>query len=98
MIIAANKPYTSHYKTVSRWIKVYYTLKDCKPYFRHNGRRYYLDDFMRLSYPIMWEDKEGKLQHISGYYATTFNNPYLIEIDDCGEYIRLWEEIEDYGA
>lgn len=30
------------------WCKVYWN-KDDKPYFRHNGRRYWLDEFMRCT-------------------------------------------------
>lgn len=95
MIITANKPYNRKYKTASRWIKIQYTLKDCKPYFRHYGLRYYFENIMRLSYPIMWEDKDGKLNHISGYDAIQFWNPYLVELDEGGEHVRLWEEMEE---
>ena len=95
MIITANKPYNRNYKSASRWIKIEYTIKDSKPYFRHYGKRYYLDNIMRLSYPIMWNDKDGKLNYISGYDSTQWYNPYLVELDEAGEYVRLWEELED---
>ena len=95
MIIQAQKPYNGTYKTVSRWIKVRETLTTEKSYFIHNNRRYKLDDFLRLHYPIMWEDKDGKLQYLSAYDATTWYNPYLLEVDDCGEYVRLWEEVKE---
>lgn len=95
MIITANKPYNRKYKTASRWIKVEYTVKDCKPYFRHYGRRYYFENIMYLSTPIMWEDKDGKLNLIAGYDATQFLNPYLVELDEYGEHVRLLEEMEE---
>lgn len=95
MIIVANKPDSKQYKTASRWIKLKSTLKDGKYYFIHYGKRYHLDDFMRLSYPIVWYDRDGKLNYISGYDSTQWYNPYLIDIDDGGEYIRLWKEVEN---
>lgn len=95
MIITANKPYNRKYKTASRWIKVEYANNYEKPYFRHYGRRYYFENIMYLSTPIMWEDKDGKLNLIAGYDATQWYNPYLVELDEGGERVRLWEEMEE---
>lgn len=63
--------------------------------FKHNGKLYALNQFMRLSYPIMIENKDGDvLGIIGGYDSTEWYKPYLIEIDSNGEYIRLWNEKE----
>jgi hypothetical protein len=43
----------------------------------------------------MWNDRDGKLNYISGYDSTQWYNPYLVEFDEVGEYVRLWEELED---
>lgn len=94
MKIKAMKPYNGEYRTISRWIKVRYTATSPgHAYFIFMGRRRRIDDFLRLDYPIMWEDKDGKLQHISAYDGTAWWNPELIEIDDSGEYVRVWEEV-----
>lgn len=61
-------------------------------YFRWNGRNWAIEQFLRLDYPIMWEDKQGKLNFLSGYDSENYYNPILIEIDETGEYIRVYEE------
>ena len=92
------------YQKSSRWIKIHsriiksknHSLYDYKEddnsitYFTHSGKRYAISQFMRLSYPIMIE--EGI---IGGYDVETSYKPYLLEISDCGEYVRLWEEVSD---
>jgi hypothetical protein len=93
MTITPMKPHEGSYKTISRWIRIRFTQRDGASYFIFRNRRYHLDEFMRLTYPIMWEDAEGKLHHLSGYDAGDWYNPILLEMDDCGEYVRLWEEV-----
>lgn len=66
-------------------------------YFRFNGRNYAIEQFISMSSPFasmvyQWEDKEGKLNFLSGYDSENYFNPILIEISDCGEYIRVYEE------
>lgn len=61
-------------------------------YFIHNGKKYALGQFMRLSYPIFFEDETEKTNFLSGYDSTEWYNPYLIEIEDGGEYCRLYTE------
>lgn len=65
--------------------------------FKHNNRLYALNQFERLSYPMFFEEN-GKKLFVSGYDSTQFYYPYLIEISDCGEYVRLYEELrgEEY--
>lgn len=98
------------YKKVSRWIKIKYILitnrhsladyaekyddKLLVMCFSHKGRLYAFDQFIRLSYPIMFEDNDGKTTVLSGYDSANWYNPFLIEIHQDGEYIRLWEEYE----
>ena len=93
------------YQKSSRWIKIQngevknknHSLYDYKEddnsitYFTHSGKRYAISQFMRLSYPIMIEE-EGI---IGGYDIECSYKPYLLEISDCGEYARLWEEVSD---
>ena len=93
------------YQKGSRWIKIQdrevknkkHSLYDYKEddnsitYFTHSGKRYAISQFMRLSYPIMIEE-EGI---IGGYDIECSYKPYLLEISDCGEYARLWEEVSD---
>ena len=61
-------------------------------YFRWNGRTWAVEQFMRLVYPIFWEDKEGKLNWLSGYDSENYYNPILIEFDEYCEYVRVYEE------
>lgn len=60
--------------------------------FRHNGRLYAMGQFERLCYPIFYREKDGKEPFLSGYDCTQWYKPYLIEIDESCEYIRLYEE------
>lgn len=64
-------------------------------YFIHKGRQYALDQFMRISTPITFTDRDGKLTVLSGYDCTDYYNPYLLEVDNNGEYVRLWNEVEN---
>jgi hypothetical protein len=98
-------------KRVSRWIKIRadYNITNrhslyeyCDKYndnyidyFIYKGEKYALSQFTRLNYPIMWEDEEGKLNFLSGYDSTNYYNPLLIEIEEGGEAIRLYEEVRE---
>lgn len=91
-------------KRVSRWIKVKYKIITKKHrlydfsdngdlwYFTHKGKEYAIGQFIRLSYPIMWEEN-NKLQYLSGYDCIDCYNPLHIEIENGGECIRLYEVI-----
>lgn len=66
-------------------------------YFRWNGRNWALEQFYRLGgimggAPIFFEDEDGKTSYIAGYDSENYYNPILIEVDDCGEYVRVYEE------
>lgn len=68
-------------------------------WFRHNGKRYALGQFQRFGTgwafaPPMFENEDGKTSFMSGFDCTEYYKPYLIEIDDGGEYVRLFEEVE----
>lgn len=63
--------------------------------FRHGGRLYALGQFMRFTHPEFYDNKDGKTQFLCGYDATTWYKPLICEIDDNGEYIRLYEEIDN---
>ena len=65
----------------------------CLLCFRHGGKLYALNQFMGLCYPIMFDDKDGKLTVIGYYDYTNWYNPYLLEVDSNGEYVRLWNEV-----
>lgn len=90
------------YRRASRWIRVdciqiteRHALADYADdgtvsCFRHGGRQYAIGQFMRLTYPEFYTDENGRTGFLSGYDATQWYNPLLIEIDDGGEYIRLY--------
>lgn len=99
------------YERVSRWIKIHekiitsrHSLYDYSEhidgenyltYFRYKNKNFALSQFMHLSVPIFYEDTDGKLQYLSGYDSTEFYYPLICEIDDCGEYIRLYESVHE---
>ena len=92
---------------VSRWIRIQTAFDITKKhslfdycdktnensidYFRYNGRKYAVNQFFRLIHPIFFDDTNGKTNFISGYDSENYWNPYYIEIDDCGEYVRMYE-------
>lgn len=66
----------------------------CVSCFRHAGKWYALDQFLRLDHPIFFENEDGKTSYLSGYDCTNYYNTELIEIHPYGEYVRLWEEVK----
>lgn len=62
--------------------------------FRYNGRLYALDQFLNR-YGMMGFDKECNEYpaFICGYDGENYYNPLLMEIDEYGEKVRLWEEV-----
>jgi len=58
-------------------------------YFVFNGRKWAIDQFLRMDFPITWEEND-KLQFLSGYDSENYYNPLMIEIDDSGEYVRCY--------
>lgn len=64
------------------------------PYFVWGGRRQYFDDIPRLTYPVMYEDENGKLGAIGGYICLCNFGGVLVELLD-GEAVQLWDEIQE---
>lgn len=81
-------------KKYQREKKVYFTISG-RPYFKWNNTRIYLDEVMRLTYPVMYEDEQGKLHDIGGYYSISNCYGYLVEVLD-GEAIQLYVEESSY--
>lgn len=81
------------YKTNNRWIKVNYTLNG-KPYFKHKGKRYYLDDFIRC-HDNPWIGTSHYPSYIHGYYAHEYYHPMYIEISKGGDAVKVYRETED---
>ena len=91
------------YQKGSEWIKIHFgmiknkkhSLYDYKEednsitYFTNSGKKYAISQFMRLSYPITIED----IGIICSYDTTCSYKPFLLELSDCCEYVRLWEEV-----
>lgn len=59
-------------------------------YFIKDKKQYALGQFAKLSYPIFFEEENGKKSFLSGYDYTLWYNPYLIEINDTCEAVRLY--------
>ena len=73
--------------------KIYLNMSG-DPYFKWNGRCYRFDDISRLTYPVMYEDQDGKLGVIGGYICLCNWGGVLVELLD-GEAVQLWDEIQD---
>lgn len=92
--------YKETYTRRGRWKKIDYTIprdpeKESRPFFRHNGKRFYIDNFIRTNYPngeyteIQATDGEKAFLHaqqIDEYYK-----PYFIELDEGGEAVRVYQ-------
>ena len=64
-------------------------------YFVWCGRKWAMEQFLRLpNFPVMWEEN-GKLHWVCGYDAENYFNPIQIEIDEYGEYVRVYEEVKN---
>lgn len=61
-------------------------------FFKWRGRKYAIEQFLRLDYPIFFNDTDGKLNYLSGYDSENYYNPILIELDNCCEYVRVYTE------
>ena len=92
-----NREYREKYTRVSRWIKIDYTPTEAaRPFFRHDNKRYYLDDFLRTGSP--WSGlaseaikaADGEAVNLAGYEAEVYYKPLFVEIDDGGEAVRLY--------
>jgi len=81
-------------RKVGRAKKIYFTNAG-NAYFLWNGRRESFDNIPRLSYPIMYEDEAGKIGVIGGYITLCNFGGVLIELDENGEAVQLWEEVEN---
>lgn len=93
-------------RRVSRWIKIRtdytrsprhelaeYAEPDGRiDYFIHRGKRYALAQFLRMTWPMFYRMDDGREGYISAYDGTTWYRPYLLEMDEYGEYVRLYEE------
>lgn len=67
--------------------------------FTHYGHRFALDQFIRYGgpwgppVPLMWEEADG-LHHMAGVQADRWDHPLMIELDECGERVRVWQEVD----
>lgn len=78
-------------KKVGREKKIYMSER---PYFMWGEKRQHLDEIPRLSYPIMYEDENGKISPIGGYCCITNCYGVLIELTADGEAVQIWEELD----
>jgi hypothetical protein len=68
-------------------------------YFNHYGHRFALGEFIRNGgpwgppVPLMWEEADG-LHHLAGVQANRWDHPLLVELSDCGEAVRVWQEVD----
>ena len=80
-------------KRIGRDKQIYFTLSG-KAYFIWNNRRIKLDEVMRLSYPVFFEDEKGYLRFCSGYIGISNCFGVLVELTNDDQSIQLYEEVE----
>ena len=86
------RTYTERYTRASRWMKVDYTLSG-KAFFRHNGRRYHLDDFTRISFSCFAGKitaKDGEEVILEGHETDCYYKPLFVEYSDGCEAVRVY--------
>ena len=93
-----NADYVETYERESTWKSIFYTIaNESRPYFRHNGKRFYIDNFTRTNYPAgdYTEIKaaDGETAFLHAYESETYYKPLFIEIDESGEKIRVYRYI-----
>lgn len=69
-------------------------------YFRFEGKQYALEQFLSTSStfmgaynPYYTANNVDDYVILSGYEADEYFHPLLIELDECGEYVRLYKEL-----
>lgn len=87
--------YKETYTREGRWKKIEYTAaEESRAYFRHNGRRYYIDNFLRIGYPnphtVEIEAADGEKITLCGHESEVYYKPLFIELDDAGEAARVY--------
>lgn len=68
-------------------------------YFIYNGKKYAINQFFRFgtmftpgTIPMFYEN--DKLYYISGYDSENYYNPIMIELSECCESVRVYEEVQ----
>ena len=89
------------FKLISDWMEIEYKTPEnvndeynFVPYFVFNGEEYLLSDFTRLN-NNPWLISYDIPKFIHGVDATNYHNPYFLEVDDCGDNVRLYKEIKN---
>ena len=92
--------YTETYTRRGTWKRIDYTNPrneetESRPYFRHENKRYYIDDFMRTNYPAgeYTEIKaaDGEKATLHAYKTDVYYKPYFIELNETGEAVRVYQ-------
>ena len=74
--------------TNNRWIKIRYTFGG-NPYFIHKGKRYNLNDFIRV-HNNMWIS--GNFPDYIHEMSQDYFNPVFIQISNSNDAVKVWKE------
>lgn len=66
--------------------------KDFKPSFWYNNQRYYLDNFIKCHNNPWCSDVFPSFIH--GYESDNYYNPLFIGLDDSGETVTVYREVQ----
>lgn len=78
---------------IGRLKKIFFNNQG-SPYFMWNNRKQFFDEIPALTYPVMYEDKNGKIGNIGGYIPLCNWGGVLVEIVNDGEAVQLWNDIQ----
>lgn len=79
-------------RKIGRAKKIYFTNNGA--YFVWNGRRQSLEDIPRLTYPVFFENEDGKTDFCGGYITICNTYGVLVQLDEYCETAQLFEEVE----
>lgn len=77
---------------IGRRKKVHFTSNGW--YFIWNGKRVKGEDILSLSYPIFYEEPDGKLSVISGYIPISNVYSILVEVNSDMETVQMYRQID----
>lgn len=83
-------------KRIGRKKKIYCNYLD-RFYFVWHDVRYYLDDIMKLCYPVFFYRGDHTLDFCSGYICLSNCYSVLVSVDDNADYVEIYVEIESEG-
>ena len=74
-------------KTSNKWIEIKYLYSTGEAYFMNNGKKFYLNNVMRIS------DKIYNDNNIHGICSLQWYKPDFISINSTGEAVKIYRQV-----